>query len=37
MSKFSKLYMDAFYNLETMSKFQIEFVEMFIGASQTND
>lgn len=30
-------YMDAFYNLETMLKFQIEFVEMFIGASQTND
>jgi (p)ppGpp synthase/HD superfamily hydrolase len=30
-------YMDAFYNLETMLKFQIEFVEMFIDASQTND
>lgn len=27
-------YMDAFYNLETVLKFQIEFVESFIEASQ---
>ena len=29
-------YMDAFYNIETVLKFQIEFVEMFITASQTD-
>ena len=29
-------YMDAFYNIETVLKFQIEFAEMFIAASQTD-